>query len=116
MEGLSYIIKNNKQMEIVGFAMNGKDALKKIDETHPDIVLIDVVLPDINGIRLSREIFQKRKDLQIIVLSIYKDIEFIKAAEKAGVYAYVFKDEPVDVITQTILNAYRSLKNLPVVE
>ena len=114
MEALSYIIEANKQLKVIGIANTGKEALKKMEETHPDIVIIDVVLPDINGIRLAKEIFQRRKDLQIIVLSIYKDPEFIKAAQKVGVFAYLFKDEPVDIINRTILEACRALKNQPV--
>ena len=110
LEGLSYIIGMNKQLKVVGIANSGKEALKKIDETIPDVAIISFVLPDFNGIRLAREIFQKRKDIQIIILSVYNDPEFLKAARKTGVFAYLYKNESIDDLNQTILKAYQALK------
>ena len=83
LEGLAYIIATNQQLQVVGTANTGKEALKKIDQSNPNVVVTDLVLPDINGIRLAKEILNKKNDVRVIVLSIYKDPEFIKAAKKS---------------------------------
>jgi len=113
LEGLTYIIATNQQLQVVGTANTGKEALKKINETNPNIVVTDLVLPDINGIRLAKEILSKKNDVRVIVLSIYKDPEFIKAAKRVGVFAYLYKDESVDQLNRTIIEAYRSLSTQP---
>ncbi|NLJ38713.1 MAG: response regulator transcription factor [Candidatus Atribacteria bacterium] len=113
LEGLAYIIATNQQLQVVGTANTGKEALKKINEANPNVIVTDLVLPDINGIRLAKEILNKKNNVRVIVLSIYKDPEFIKAAKKVGVFAYLYKDESVDQLNKTIIDAYRSLSIQP---
>lgn len=90
---LKIIFKDNYE---VLEASNGEDALKILQETRPDVIILDIIMPNINGIEVLREIKRIDRQLPVIVISAIRDTAMGKEAMKSGVFSYLSK--PFDVI------------------
>ncbi|MGH9645007.1 MAG: response regulator [Terriglobales bacterium] len=90
---LRSVLRGNPNLEVVGEAAEGKDALKKIEELHPDIVLLDISLPDISGIEVASGIAPISPDSRIIFVSQHISIPLAKDALRGGAYGYVVKSD-----------------------
>jgi len=91
-DGLSGLIRTQKDMEIIGEADNGMTAVKLASELSPDIVIMDVSMPDLNGIEATRKIVSAVPNANIIALSMHSDRRFVLGMLEAGVKGYVIKD------------------------
>ena len=87
-------------------ATRGKEALEKIEKTKPDLVIMDVVLPDTSGINLTGEIISRWPQIKVVVLSIYDDPEFQKAALEKGAFAYLVKGGSINHLIETLNRAF----------
>ncbi|MDI3543304.1 MAG: hypothetical protein PWP57_909 [Candidatus Atribacteria bacterium] len=105
-EGLSVLLARRKNFKIVGMATRGKEALEKIEKTKPDLVIMDVVLPDTSGINLTGEIISRWPQIRVVVLSIYDDPEFQKAALEKGAFAYLVKGGSINHLIETLNQAF----------
>jgi DNA-binding NarL/FixJ family response regulator len=107
-ESLSaYLTNYADDLLIVGIATNGREAVNMVYERHPDIVLMDVLMPEMNGIEAVTAIKAKNNDVKIIMLSTYDDDEYVRASISAGASGYLMKDtSPTELI-----GAIRALKN-----
>lgn len=101
-EGIKSIIARNPQLEIVGEAGEGKAALKLVENLRPDMVLLDVSLPDINGIDLIQDIRKVLPETRILMISMHSKIEYLTSAFQAGATGYVVKDAPAEKILQAL--------------
>jgi DNA-binding NarL/FixJ family response regulator len=99
-EGIKSIIARNPQLEVVGEAGEGKAALKLVEDLRPDMVLLDVSLPDINGIDLIQDIKKVLPETRILMISMHTKIEYLTSAFQAGATGYVVKDAPSEKILQ----------------
>lgn len=91
-KGLKKIIPWEKEgFEVIGEASNGIDALQKIEFYHPDIVLTDVVMPQLDGIELAKIIQKKYANIKVIILSSHSDFDYVKQSFKNGVVDYLLK-------------------------
>lgn len=90
-EGLRAILRHYKDVEIVGEASDGAEAIAKVDDVHPDVVLIDIAMPGINGIEATRLIREQHPGTQVIILSQHPDREYVASALRAGASGYVLK-------------------------
>jgi DNA-binding NarL/FixJ family response regulator len=107
-ESLSTFLTNYAEdMVVVGIATNGKQAVSMADEQNPDIILMDVLMPVINGVEAARTIKTKHPEIKIIMLSTYDDDEYVRAALLAGSSGYLLKDISPTELIATI----RALKN-----
>lgn len=95
-EGLKAILRRDERYEIVGEAGNGRDGLDAAARTRPDMALVDISLPDINGIRLTRELKQHMPGLRVVIVSMHSKIEHIAEAYKAGAAGYLVKESASD--------------------
>lgn len=93
-EGLSRILGMDTGIEVVGMAFNGADALVQIPEAQPDLVLMDLKMPVMNGVVASRKIKEKYPHIQVLVLTTYDDDEWIFDAIRGGAAGYLLKDTP----------------------
>jgi DNA-binding NarL/FixJ family response regulator len=90
-EAIGHLVANAPEFELVGEAADGKECLARIDELSPDIVVLDIAMPQMNGEQVARELHRNRPELKIIALSGYTDRQFVRAMSKAGAKAYVVK-------------------------
>ena len=90
-EGLSVLL-TGAGMEIVGSVGNGRDAVRVATATTPDVVLMDLTMPEMNGIEATRQICARMPATQVVVLSMHSNREHVYQAMKAGAMGYVLKD------------------------
>ena len=90
-EGLSVLL-TGAGMEIVGSVGNGREAVRLARATTPDVVLMDLTMPEMNGIEATREIRTRMPATQVVVLSMHSNREHVHQAMKAGAMGYVLKD------------------------
>jgi DNA-binding NarL/FixJ family response regulator len=100
LNGLQNLIESEPDFEIVGTATDGAAALKLITETLPDIALIDISMPELNGIALARRLRQEAPSVRVVVLTVYEDRAFLKQALDAGVRGYLLKRSAAESLIQ----------------
>jgi two-component system response regulator NreC len=93
-EGIKAILKDEHSIEIVGEAADGRQAVAKALELHPDVVLMDIAMPDLSGFDATRRILQANPKAKVIVLTMYEEEEVINRCLAAGAAGYVLKDAP----------------------
>ena len=91
-DGLRSLLENQKEMEVVAEADNGRKAVKLAQKYKPDIVIMDISMPDLNGIEATRQIVSETPDTKVIAFSMHSDRRFITRMLKAGVSGYLLKD------------------------
>lgn len=90
-DGIKALI-TSENIEIVGEASSGLELWKLMETTQPDIILMDISLPDISGIELTRTLSERYPDVKVLVLSMFTDESFINQAIKAGAKGYLHKN------------------------
>jgi two-component system, NarL family, response regulator LiaR len=104
--GLATFLKVFDYLELVGEAENGADAIKLCAEVLPDVVLMDMVMPDMDGATATALIRQQFPQVQILVLTSFKEGELIKKALEAGAIGYLLKDVTADDLARAIRAAH----------
>lgn len=106
-DGLRQLLSEQEDLEVVGEARDGKQALEKVKSLHPDVLLLDVGLPELNGMEVIS--LMKRSDLktQIVVLSMHSKGTYAQQALAAGALGYVLKASPSSDILEAIRAADR---------
>jgi DNA-binding NarL/FixJ family response regulator len=92
-DGVKNLIRQNKDYIVVGEASTGRQALDLYDELKPDLLIMDISMPDMNGMEVSREILSKDAQASIVILSMYDDEDYISRCLEYGVKGYVVKNE-----------------------
>lgn len=90
-EGLRALLETQPDIKIVGEAANGQEALNKVVEVKPDIVLMDITMPGINGLEATRQIKQRNPDVKILVLTVHEGDEYFFKMLTAGASGYFVK-------------------------
>lgn len=101
-EGLRSLIEREADMEVVAEADDGREAVKLTGELKPDIVIIDLAMPNMSGIEAIRIIHDKYSDVKVIVLSMYSDKRFVSKALEVGAHGYMVKDCAAEELIQAI--------------
>ena len=91
-EGLVNMLNNQKGMEVAGEAGNGREAIRLARELTPDLVIMDVTMPGLNGIDATRIITSNPRNVRVIALSMYSDKQFVQGMMQAGASGYLLKD------------------------
>jgi DNA-binding NarL/FixJ family response regulator len=107
LEGIRAILRNEPEIEIVGSAQNGQSAIAQILKLQPDIVLIDIEMPKMNGIVVTKHICQSLPHTRVIVLTSHKSQCYINRAFQAGASSYITKDSLVTDLQQAIYSLSR---------
>jgi len=100
--GISGMLATADEIEIVGEAATGEEALRSIEQNHPDILLLDMVLPDIQGTQLAQQIIQLYPQVKILVLSAYDDPVYIRELLELGASGYLMIEEAPEVIVEAV--------------
>jgi len=101
-EGLCSLLQNEPRMEIVGVAEDGRSALQLVRETKPDVVVMDVAMPDLNGMEATRKIKAEMPEVRILALSMHSDKRYISSMLQAGASGYLLKDCAFKELVQAI--------------
>ncbi len=101
-EGLCSLLRNDPRVEIVGVAEDGRSAVQLARELKPDVVVMDVAMPDLNGIEASRKIKAELPDVRILALSMHSDKRYISNMLQAGASGYLLKDCAFKELVQAI--------------
>jgi DNA-binding NarL/FixJ family response regulator len=105
-EGLKTILDLEQDMTVVCLAENGKDALDKMADAQPDIVLMDIRMPVMDGVECTRIIKQQHQGVKVLILTTFDDDEYIIDALKNGAAGYVLKDLSSEKLTAAIRDVY----------
>lgn len=100
--GLNKTLQQQEGMEVVGQAKDGLSAIQLVRELSPDIVIMDISMPDINGIDATREIMRDFPDTKVIALSMHSAKKFVREMFKAGAVGYLLKDCEFDELSSAI--------------
>ena len=90
-DGLKHIIESQSDMQVVGTALDGREAVRRAAELRPEVVLMDLSMPELNGADATRAILEENPSCRVIALSKYADREYVRRALKAGAVGYVVK-------------------------
>jgi DNA-binding NarL/FixJ family response regulator len=98
-EGLQVILDSAPDIEVVGIAYDGHQAIAHVAEKHPDLVLMDLKMPGMNGVRAIREIMKLHTQIRVLVLTTYDENEWVFDAIRSGASGYLLKNiDPQDLI------------------
>jgi two-component system, NarL family, response regulator NreC len=90
--GLHVLLDRHADFKVLGEAADGREAVAKAAELSPDVVVLDLAMPNLNGIEATRQIVASDRGIQVVVLSMHSDEEYVLRALKAGARAYVLKE------------------------
>lgn len=105
-EGLKQLLELEQNFNVIGFADNGRKAIDKINELHPDILLLDVNMPVLGGIETLAEIRKNNINVKVIMLTIHNEREYLIKAVELGCDGYILKESDTDELKNAIYNVY----------
>jgi NarL family two-component system response regulator LiaR len=106
-EGIRDLLQQEKDMEVAGEAGDGEEAAKLVNELKPDIVLLDIAMPKLNGIEATKRIKAEQPRVSVLVLTAYDNEEFILAILEAGASGYLLKNIRSEELLKSIRSVHR---------
>ncbi len=110
--GLATFLKVFDDLELVGEAPSGQEAIQLSEKLHPDVVLMDMVMPDMDGAAATRMIRKQSSSIQVIALTSFKEEILVQSALQAGAIGYLLKDVSADELVQAIRAAHAGRSTL----
>ncbi|MFN8492011.1 MAG: response regulator transcription factor [Caldilineaceae bacterium] len=101
-QGLRELIERKTKFEVVGEARTGREVLAQVDELRPDIILLDIQMPELDGISVARQLATSHPEIKIIMLTMYRQDQHLIDAIKAGVKGYLLKDADAEELLNVI--------------
>jgi DNA-binding NarL/FixJ family response regulator len=101
-EGLKHLVEAESDMEVVALVGDGREAVQQARDAQPDVVLMDLSMPELNGADATRAILQRDPKCRVIVLSMYAQREYVRRALKAGAAGYVVKRSAAKEVVEAI--------------
>ncbi|HTP59492.1 MAG TPA: response regulator transcription factor, partial [Spirochaetia bacterium] len=111
-KGIKALLATEKDMEVIGEAENGAEAVAKAAALKPDVVLMDLVMPEMDGIEATRRITSEQPGTRILVLTSFAADDKVFPAVKAGALGYLLKDSTPDQLLEAIRQVYRGEPSL----
>lgn len=100
--GIKNILSRSEEIQVVGEASNGAEALELVDKLSPDVLILDMEMPVMDGVEVARQMKMLQSPVRILVLSAYDDRQYIIEMLKLGVSGYLIKDEAPEVIADAV--------------
>lgn len=104
-QGLRTLLSVQSDFEVVGEAVNGAEALKLIAKHRPDVALMDVEMPVLDGVAATRRIQEEYPDCQVVILTTFDNDEYVFEGLRAGALGYLLKDTPADKLVEAVRTA-----------
>ena len=101
-EGLKHLVEAQTDLQVVALAVDGRDAVRQARDLQPDVVLMDLSMPELNGADATRAILDRNPKCRVIVLSMYSEREYVRRALKAGAVGYVVKRSAAKEVVDAI--------------
>lgn len=112
-EGIRSVLSTSDELEVVATACDGQDALEKMKKVLPDVVLLDIRMPNMNGVVTTGEIKALYPDVKVLILTTFDDSDYILSALNNGACGYLLKDIGAPALIDAIKNAYAGDTILP---
>ena len=106
-QGIRTLLSAESDLEIVGEAANGAEAVEKVTEFRPDVVLMDIGMPGLSSFEATRQIKKLRPDTKILFLTMYDDEDYLVQCMEVGASGYVLKDSPAQQLLAALRDVYR---------
>lgn len=104
--GIEACLCKYKHLEVVGEAADGREALRKAKELNPDILLLDIGLPDMDGVAVTEQLKREAPNTKVVVLTMRRNVETLQRLVQAGIRGYLLKDASPDEIINAIESVY----------
>ncbi|PKN36007.1 MAG: DNA-binding response regulator [Deltaproteobacteria bacterium HGW-Deltaproteobacteria-19] len=101
-DGLKYLLEADGDIKVIGEAANGRDAVRAVRKLQPDVVIMDILMADLNGIEATEEICRESPQTRVVILSMQSSSESILRALRAGARGYLFKESAGRELIQAI--------------
>jgi len=101
-QGLRALLEKQPDIEVVAESENGRNAVRLAAEMAPDVVIMDISMPDLNGVEAAKQILDKSPDIKIVALSIHSDALFVTEMLKSGAAGYLLKDCAFEELVRAI--------------
>ncbi len=112
-EGIKSVLETSNEVEVVGIASDGVRAVEKVAEQKPDVVLMDIRMPNMNGVVATKKIKEIDENIKIIILTTFDDSDYILSAINNGASGYLLKDIGATALIDAVKNAYAGDTILP---
>lgn len=106
-EGLKQLLELDGEIKVIAQAGDGIECLEQINLCKPDVVLLDINMPNMNGLEVLRKIKENNIDAKVLVLTIHNEVEYLYRAVEIGVQGYVLKDSDSTVLINAIKSVYK---------
>jgi DNA-binding NarL/FixJ family response regulator len=101
-DGLHALLDAERDIEVVGAAANGRDAVRQVAEIHPDVAIVDIVMPDLGGIEATRQMQAASSSTQVVILSMHASDEYVLRALQAGARGYLLKESAGEEVIDAV--------------
>ena len=106
-QGLRLLVEAEGDIEVVGEAKTGREAIQKTADLHPEIVVMDIAMPQLNGIEATRQILKAFPATKVLILSAHSDPEYVEQVVKEGAMGYVVKQASGEVVAKAIRELHK---------
>ena len=112
-EGIKSVLETSKDITVVGIALDGVKAIEQAEKLKPDVVLMDIRMPNMNGVVATKRLKEAHPDIKIIILTTFDDSDYILSAINNGASGYLLKDIGSSALIDAVKNAYAGDTILP---
>lgn len=103
-EGLKSLLELDGDIRVIEQAVDGKDCLEKLETVHPDVLLLDINMPVMNGLEVLKNLKNRKNEVKVLVLTVHNEVEYLMKAVDIGINGYVLKDSESAVLKKAIFS------------
>lgn len=111
-KGLATFLRVNADLELVGEARDGQEALRMCEQVRPDVILMDLVMPEMDGTTATRQIRDRWPEVQVVALTSFQEQELVREVLRAGAIGYLLKNVTVDDLAEAVRAAHAGRSTL----